>query len=152
MSSLAPGSQSLRRVQCQRYGCRWINRGVRRRQLRQPRELSWPSRALPALGLDLAHPLHELGDLRPVPFERDPLGGSRLLFAADARTPFGEGSDRPRRKPAAAIGTDVEQDLVDAIGAEGALIGTDPRIARLWRQILVAPFAIRPELQHRVIP
>jgi hypothetical protein len=112
----------------------------------------WAEPSLAILGLDLPHPLDEIGDLRPVPFERDPLGGSRVFFAADARTPFGDRSNRARRKPAAAIGTDVAEDLVDAIGAEGALIAADPRIARLRRQVLVAPFAIRPELQHRFIP
>ena len=62
--------------------------------------------------------------------------------------PFGRGPDRPRRKTAAAVRADIVQLVLDAIRAERAFIGTDPRVRRVRRQVLVAIFAVRPELQR----
>ena len=39
---------------------------------------------------------------------------------------------------------------LDAMGTEGAFITADAGIGRVGRQILVAIFAIRPELKHRI--
>ena len=50
--------------------------------------------------------------------------------------------DRARREAAAAIRTDVAQLIVDAVGAEGALVGADARLRAVRRKILVAIFAI----------
>ena len=58
------------------------------------------------------------------------------------------GPDRPRRKTAAAVRADIVQFVLDAIRAERAFIGADPRFRRVRRQVLVAIFAVRPELQR----
>src|SRR5438552_2355 len=71
-----------------------------------------------------------------------------MLAEADPGAPLGLRADRARHKAAAAIRADVEQRMLDAIGAERALITADPRIGRVGRQILVAVFAIRPEFEH----
>src|SRR5688572_10518643 len=54
----------------------------------------------------------------------------------------------PARKFTAAIRAGSGKHALSAIGAERALEGADHRLARLRRQILVAAFAVRPEVQH----
>ena len=67
---------------------------------------------------------------------------------AHARPPLVRGPDRPRHKAAAAVRADIVQLVLDAIRAERAFIGADPRVHRIRRQVLVAIFAVRPELQR----
>lgn len=59
------------------------------------------------------------------------------------RRPDGSGC-----KPAAAVGADVLQYVVDTRGTKRALVRTDARFKRVGRQRLVAVFTRRPELQH----
>ena len=54
----------------------------------------------------------------------------------------------PLTKSTAAIGADIVQVRLDAVPAEGAFIGTDHGVGRVGRQVLVAIFAVRPQLQH----
>src|SRR5260221_2779717 len=76
------------------------------------------------------------------------LVGRRLLVDADARPRRGHGPDRPGYKTAAAVRADVVQFVLGAVRTERAFVGTDPRLRRVRRQVLVAIFAVRPELQR----
>ena len=49
---------------------------------------------------------------------------------------------------AAAVGADIVQVLVNAVRAEGALIGADHRIQSLGWQVFVAIFAVGPKFEH----
>src|SRR5215471_1273640 len=74
------------------------------------------------------------------------LRGSPIGDAQPA-TPLGRRTDGPRRKAAAAIGTDVVQLRLDALRTEGALEGTNASVRRIGRQVLVAKLAIGSELE-----
>jgi hypothetical protein len=56
--------------------------------------------------------------------------------------------DRSLDKPATTIGAHVVQRIVDTIGAERTLVGTNARIRRIEWQILIAIFAVRPKFEH----
>src|SRR6185369_15147630 len=86
-----------------------------------------------------------LGVDRPVFHPRS--GG--ILAEEVAVVPVMHRPDRPRRKAAAAIGTDVAQHLLDTVGAESALVAADPGFERSGRQRLVAMLAGRAQLQHQ---
>ena len=64
--------------------------------------------------------------------------------------PIGLRPDWTRRKAAAAIRADVEQSGLDAVRTERAFIGADPRIRCVRRQVAVAIFAVRSELQRHL--
>ena len=55
------------------------------------------------------------------------------------------------REAAAAIGADIAQTSLDAIGAEGAFESADARLGGVRRQVLVAIFAIRPKFERHVV-
>ena len=55
---------------------------------------------------------------------------------------------RPAHQFAGAIGTMPAEHSFGALAAERALIGADPAVERVGRQIPVAALAIRPQLQH----
>ncbi len=57
--------------------------------------------------------------------------------------------DRPAHQFAGAIGTMVAEHSFGALAAKRALIGADPGVERMGRQIPVAAFAIGPQFQHR---
>src|ERR1700728_1018491 len=56
--------------------------------------------------------------------------------------------DRTRLKPAATVRTASTQPRLDAVTAERAFKATNHRVGRMWREILVAAFAVRPKLKH----
>ncbi len=60
--------------------------------------------------------------------------------------------DRAADELATAIRTPPVQDLLGASAAERAFERAHPRLHRIGRQILVAAFAIRPQLEHRGLP
>ncbi len=99
---------------------------------------------------DVLHLGGKGGDVGVVVFEVAALGDGRLVREADAGAARGLRPDRPLLEPAAAIRADIVEVYRDAIRAERALIGADPRIWGVGRQILVAPFAIGSELEHFV--
>ena len=70
------------------------------------------------------------------------------LIDPQSRPPFLRGPDRPRHKTAAAVRAHIVQFVLDAVRAERALIAADARFRRMRRKILVAVFAVRPELQR----
>lgn len=76
---------------------------------------------------------------------------SRILAEEIIAIPIRRRSDRPRNKSAAAIRTDISQDLFDTGRTERALIRADPRLKRLRRQRPVAMFACRSEFKHGVL-
>ena len=59
------------------------------------------------------------------------LCGSGLMQQAGARAAFQRRSNWPGYEAAAAIRADIVQDVIDAISAEGALVATDTRFARI---------------------
>src|SRR5262245_7462267 len=68
---------------------------------------------------------------------------------------FGEllgGPHRTARKLAAAVRTGSAEDVCGTVSAKRALEGADHRLSRMRRQVLVAAFAVRPELQHWRLP
>src|SRR5262245_46660288 len=79
------------------------------------------------------------------------LRARRVLAEAVAALPVLRRPDRPRGKPAAAVRANVPEDALDARRAERAFVGADPRLERVGRQRLVAVFAGRPQLEHRLL-
>ena len=84
----------------------------------------------------------------------------RMVLHLDARricpeevviVPIRRRSDRSRDEPAAAIGTDIFQNVLDAGGAEGALIRADARLKRIRRQRPVAMLARRSKFKHEIL-
>src|SRR5882757_702522 len=63
-------------------------------------------------------------------------------------TPFLCRPDRPRDETAAAVRAYIVQLVLDAVRTERALVSADARFHRMRRKILVAIFAVRPELQR----
>jgi hypothetical protein len=64
---------------------------------------------------------------------------------------FFERPYRPPDKLPAAVRTLAVQEVVGAVPAERAFKATDHCICRVWRQVLVAAFAIRPQLKHPLV-
>ena len=62
--------------------------------------------------------------------------------------PVAPRSDRSRLETAAAVRADIEQDVLDARGAERALEAADACVGRVGRQGAVAVFARRTKLEH----
>ena len=88
------------------------------------------------------------GDIVEAVLQMHALVRRRLLRHRHARPPFLRGPDRPRHKTAAAVRADIVQLVLDAVRAERAFIGADPRLRRIRRQVLVAIFAVRSKLQR----
>ena len=76
------------------------------------------------------------------------LGRGGAFRKAQAGAPLGGRPDRAGDEAAAAIRADIEQHAIHARGAEGAFIGTDPRLGRVRRKVLVAIFAIGTKFQR----
>ena len=76
-----------------------------------------------------------------------PLGGGRLPFYRQARTPFIRGTDGARHKAATAIGAYVVQLVLHAIGAERAFVAADAGELQVRWQIPVTIFAIGAQFQ-----
>src|ERR1700722_19483280 len=77
-----------------------------------------------------------------------PLGRWRMFSDRHAGTPLLRGPDRSWGKTAAAVRADIVQPGLDAVRAERAFKRTNARLRRARRQVLVAIFAVRPELQR----
>ena len=104
--------------------------------------------ALTLLRRNIPYPRRMRRDIFDTEFQVHPLVRRRLLDDAHARPPLLRRPDRPRRKTAAAVRADIVKLGLDAIRAERAFIGADPRLRRIRRQVLVAIFAVRPKLQR----
>ncbi len=76
------------------------------------------------------------------------LGRWRMFFDRHAGPPFGRRPDRPGDKTAAAVRAHIVELVLDAVRAERALVAADARFRRMRRKVLVAIFAVRPELQR----
>jgi hypothetical protein len=79
------------------------------------------------------------------------VGARRIIPKEIVIVPICRRSDRSRNEPAAAIGTDIFQNAIDAVHAEGALIRADARLKRIRRQRLIAMLASRSEFKHGVL-
>jgi hypothetical protein len=75
-------------------------------------------------------------------------GACRILAEEVIAFPVLRGSDRPWHKPAAAIGADIAQDMLNASSAKRTFISTYAGIKRGRGQGLVAVFAGRSEFEH----
>src|SRR3954447_18327990 len=71
-----------------------------------------------------------------------PPGRSRMLRQ------HGRRPNRAANEFAAAVRADPMQPVLDAVGAERALIGADPRLQAVRRQILVAALAVGTQFEH----
>ena len=80
--------------------------------------------------------------------EVDALSGRRARRKPQARAAILRGPDRAECESSAAIRADVMQMILHALCAEGALVGADHRFRAVGRKILVAIFAIGPELER----
>ena len=65
--------------------------------------------------------------------------------------PVHRGTDRSRRKSAAAVGAYVFEDTIHALYTERAFVRTDARVSRLRWQRSIAMLASRPEFKHWVV-
>ena len=74
----------------------------------------------------------------------------RPLGQQQSRPPLLRWSNRPWGEAATAIGADIAQMPLDAIGAEGAFVAADARFGGGRQQVLVAIFAIRPKFERHV--
>jgi hypothetical protein len=77
-----------------------------------------------------------------------PLVRRRPLRNRKSRPPLLGRPDRPRHKTAAAVWADVMKLVLGAVRTERALVRADARFHRIRRQVLVAIFAVRTELQR----
>ena len=57
-------------------------------------------------------------------------------------------ADRAPDELAAAVRTNAVQDVLRAVAAPGALVGTDQHVWGRWVEVPVTALAIRPQLQH----
>jgi hypothetical protein len=79
------------------------------------------------------------------------LGTRRILAEVIVALPVPRRPDRSGRKATAAVRADVLKDVIDARGAERALIGANARFKRIGRQRLVAVLTGRSEFKHAVM-
>src|SRR5215469_715386 len=101
---------------------------------------------LAVLRRDITHATRKFGDLITRPTHVDPLGRGGVFAEANTGAPLRDRAKWTRRKPAAAIRTDIEEHGFYTVGAEGALIAADASVGRVGRQVLIAALAIGPQL------
>src|SRR5215510_15164245 len=104
--------------------------------------------SLAALGRDALDGSQERGVGLPVDRPVPDLRARGILAEVVVPLPVPGRPDGPRNEAAATVRTDVAQHLLDARGAEGALVGADARLGRLGWQRAVAVLAGRSELEH----
>jgi hypothetical protein len=88
------------------------------------------------------------GDIVEGIFEMHTLARWRVFLDGHAGPPLGARPDRPCDKTAAAVGAHVVEVVLDTVLAERAFVRADTRFRCAWRKVLVAIFAVRPELQR----
>lgn len=91
------------------------------------------------------------GDVFQIVFQAAPLGRGRLIRKADLGTVVQRGADRARHKAARAIGADVLQHTLNAVGTKGAFVTAYPRLCGVRRQVFVTHLAIGSEFQHGTV-
>jgi PAS domain-containing protein len=97
---------------------------------------------------NIPYPRRMCRDIVMTKRQMDPLGRRRVFSGRYARPPFGCRPDRARDKTAAAVRAHIVQPLLGAVRAERALIAADARFRGIRRQIPVAIFAVRSQLQR----
>ena len=77
-------------------------------------------------------------------------GGGGMVAEPEPFTlaPGAAGPDRAGHEIATAGRADIVQHGLDAVGAVGAFVGTDPRVGAVGRQVAVAEFATRAQFEH----
>ena len=96
---------------------------------------------VPKLLDDLDHLLHRVPKAAPALIRR---------MASQARpvAPGVRGANRARGKTPAAVRTHVVEGVLDAVGAERALVRADSGVRRGRRKIGVTQFAVRAQSKH----
>src|SRR5579885_945318 len=107
--------------------------------------------ALALLGRDAADRRRELGVRRRVDRSMLHLRARRILAEVVAVLPVARRTHRPRHEAAAAVGAYIEHHVLDAVAAERALVGADPRLRGIGRQRAVAVLAGGAQFQHATI-
>lgn len=74
-----------------------------------------------------------------------------LVQQADAAAAIGRRTDRSGRKSPAAIGTNIQQKIFDAVDTECTFVGANAGIWRIWREVFVAAFTIWTKFKHRIV-
>ena len=95
------------------------------------------ARSLSLLRRDVAHRANERRQFRAIPFQVDALCRGWATGHGHARTAFSGWTDRAWHETTAAVGADVEQHHLHALGAERTLETADAGIGRVGWQILV---------------
>src|SRR5579862_2312981 len=116
-----------------------------------PDRARWRAARAPVLSLAGRHVAElrcERGDLFPGVTGRTANGVRWIVVQPGAGPPRLPRPDRPAHELSAAVRADVEQDRLDALGAECAFVAADPRIGRVRRQICVAEFAVGTQSEH----
>ena len=119
---------------------------------RSIRSRSRPRDGITALPAHIPDPRRMRGDVVGLYLRCTRLSDGGCFATDTPGPPFPRRADRPRRKTAAAVRADIVQPGLDAVRAERAFVGADPRFRRIRRQVLVAIFAVRPELQRHGRP
>src|SRR5580692_638128 len=89
-------------------------------------------------------------DIVMIKRQADPLRRRQLLCGRHAGPPLRRRPDWARGEAAAAVRAYVVELVLGAVGAERALITANARFRRVRRKVLVAIFAVRPQLQRHV--
>ena len=76
-------------------------------------------------------------------------GVSRMVLKSGAGTPGTPRSDWPWHESSSAVGADVAQHVLNALGAERAFIAADLRVWRFGRKVGVAQLAVWAQGKHR---
>src|SRR5712664_2132375 len=104
--------------------------------------------ASPLLRRNIANTSRMRGEIVQAVGQMHPLVRRRALLNRQSRTPFLGRPDRPRDKTAAAVRAYIAQLVLDAVRTERAFVRADARFHSMRRKILVAIFAVWPELQR----
>lgn len=104
--------------------------------------------ALALLRCNVSNPRRVRRNIVETVFEVNALRRSRVLCERHPWPPFPCWPDRPRDKSAAAVRAHIAELVLDAVRTERAFIATDARLRRIGRKVLVAIFAVGPELQR----
>src|SRR6266436_1275615 len=104
--------------------------------------------ASPLFRQNIANTSRMRGNIVQAIGEMHPLVRRRALLNRQSRAPFRCGPDRPRDKTAAAVRAYIAQLVLDAVCTECAFVRADARFHSMRWKILVAIFAVWPELQR----
>ena len=89
-------------------------------------------------------------DLMPTVIRKFALGGSGVMFKADARSTRHRGSNRAFGETTATVGTHIVENSFYTVRTKRAFISTNARFRGVRREVFVAEFAVWTKFQHFV--